>query len=198
MAYGILDDGLVIAEFVVPLTLRSNKPIFMSDTLSLKRSSRRRSAQRWELETRLDPKAAGANELMAHIILKDNDVPFTIITPQNIGVIQARTSVSAPSASGSAGASAVTITNNAGLIPKGTFVKFANHSKVYMTGSRLNGNGTLTIYPTLRADVVNQVMSHRDDVLMSVTYDSDVVKGMVFDDGILMDVGVVKLIESIK
>jgi len=53
--YGIYDTSTskVIAEFVSPITVRSNQPVFISDTLSLKRSAYKRATQRWEIETKL-------------------------------------------------------------------------------------------------------------------------------------------------
>ena len=57
MIYGILKEGTqdVIAQFAAPMSMRSNRPIFSSDTLSLKRDISERPAQRWELETNLVP-----------------------------------------------------------------------------------------------------------------------------------------------
>jgi len=197
MPYGILDGGVIIAEFVVPMTLRNNKPVFVTDSLSLKRSTRKRSAQRWELETKLEPKERGAQDLMVNLVVNGYDGLVTIITPQNTGVVKARTSVSTPSASGLAGASQVTVTNNVGLIPKGSFIRFANHSKVYMLTSNLSGNGPMGIFPTLRMDVSASTFNFRDDVVMNCFWDTDTVLGMTYEDGILMDMGTVKLIERI-
>lgn len=195
-AYGILENGVVIARFVVPMTFRSNRPSFSSDTLSLKRNTLKRAAQRWELETRLEPLHGGANELFAHMVEHGDTEVFTIIAPQNPGVVKARTSVSAPVGVGAKGANQVVVTGNVGVIPRGTMIKFANHGKLYMTRNTLNGDGALGIYPELRL-AVNGEFKHRDDVVMNCLYDTDVIKGMQFEDGILMDNGTIKIIERL-
>jgi hypothetical protein len=194
--YGIYENGSVIARFVVPMSVKSNQPIFSSDTLSLKRHVTRRSVQRWEIETNLEPLAGGAEDLFVNLVTKGYSDVVTVLVPQNYGAKQKRTSVSTPTAVGSAGTNVITVTNNAGLIPKGTFIRFANHSKVYMLTAPLVGSGPMSIYPTLRAPV-NNTFNFRDDVIMDCLYDTDTITGMVYQDGILMDVGTVKLIEKL-
>ena len=196
MPYGIYEGNAVIAEFVAPMTVRSNQPIFSSDTLSLKRVVTRRAAQRWEIETNLSPLNFTAQDLFVNLVTKGNTETVTVVMPQNFGVITRRTSTSSPTASGTKGATQVTVSGNTGLIPKGTFVRFSTHSKIYMTTADLIGNGALQIYPKLRANV-SGVMTHRDDVLMPCLWDTDTIIGMVYTDGILMDNGRVKLIERL-
>jgi len=195
--YGIYSEGRVIAQFVVPTTMRSNQPIFSSDTLSLKRRTRKRPAQRWELETRLDPLTEGANDLMAELILADNSGIINIIVPQNVGAVRARTSSSTPVATGSAGTTQLSIAGNSGTIPKGTFIRFANHSKIYMLATALVDNGPLNLYPRLRANVSGVGFNYREDVIMNCKQETDNILGMVYEDGVLMDNGVIKLIESV-
>lgn len=197
MAYGIFDNGEVIAQFVAPITLKSNRPVFVSDTLSLKRQVTKRAAQRWEIETQLEPLSSGGNKLLVNLVTKGYSETLQIITPQSVGVVYARTSTSSPIATASAGASAVNVSSNANLIPKGTFIKFSNHSKVYMTTSDLTGTGSVGIYPELIVAVSNTSFTHRDDVIMTCVYDTDTVSGMTYSDGILMDVGTVRLLEKL-
>jgi len=197
MPYGIYENGAVIAQFVVPMTLRSNQPVFASDTLSLKRQTGRRTAQRWELETRLEPLAVGAEKLMVNLIANGVSETVNIIVPQNRGVVKRRTSNSTPTATAAVGATQIPVLNNVGLIPMGTFIRFANHSKIYMLKADLTGTGTMSIYPTLRTAVAGVSFAHRDDVIMPCLYDTDTVIGMTYEDGILMDAGTVKLIERL-
>lgn len=197
MAYGIYDNGAIIARIVAPFQMRSNKPIFVSDTLSLSRVTSGRSPQRWELETNLEALTSGAHKLFAHLVLHGYSATFTIIAPQNIGVVYARAkTVSTPTAVGTKGASVVAVTNNSGLIPTGTMIKFPGHTKVYMAAADLTGNGNLAVYPTLRANV-NGVFNFRDDVEMLVKYDTDTIVGMKFVDGIVQDMGTVKMVEAV-
>jgi hypothetical protein len=195
--YGIYENGSVIAEFAAPLTVRSNVPISVSDTLSLKRQVSKSTAQRWEIETAVVPLLEDANDFLVSLVTKGHSETVMVQMPQNMGVVRKRTSNSIPAATGTAGSSFVNITNNVGLIPKGTFVKFNNHSKIYMLTQDLTDEGLMYIFPILRSDVTLDTVYHRDDVLMSVFYDTDVVTGMVYEDGMLMSPGTIKMVERI-
>lgn len=194
--YGIYDNGEVIARFTAPLTVKSNQPVFVSDTLSLKRFVSKRSAQRWEIESGLEPLTFSAEDLMVNLVTKGYSETVTVVMPQNYGVVKRRTSTGSPNASGAAGATSVTVSSNSGLIPRGTFVKFSSHSKVYMTTNDLTNNGTLNVFPELRSNVSGRIYC-RDDVFMSCIYDTDVVSGMVYSDGIMMDLGTIRLVEKL-
>jgi hypothetical protein len=195
--YGIYEGGSIIAKFVAPMIVRSNKPVFASDTLSLKRKTGQRTAQRWELETRLEPLSFGAEELFSNLIMKGHSVPTTIIMPQNYGAKQKLTSSSVPRASGVKDTSFITVIDNIGIIPKGTFIKFDGHAKVYMLTSNINNNGTFSIYPDLRINLTEVAFNYADNVLMTCFYDLNTIIGMTYSDGILMDVGTVKLVENV-
>ena len=196
--YGIFEDGIVIAKFTTPMVFRSVQVSFGGDALSLVRWSQRYAAPRWELTTGLEPLSSGANKLYVHLVTKGDSTPFTIKTPQNYGVILTRTATSEVFASGNKDSTTVALTGLNGLIPAGTMVKFNNHDKVYMTVTAINSAGNVTITPPLRKDVSATKMFYRDDVIMKVTYDIDVVAGMVYSDGILMSAGQVKMIESLE
>ncbi len=194
--YGIYESGQVIARFVTPLTVKNNRPESISDTLSLSRNTTRRVGQRWEIETRVEPLSAGANDLFANLVVKGHSETLQVIMPQNIGVIRSRTSNAAVTVTGLIGSDVVTISGSNGIIPRGTFIKFGNHSKVYMVTTKMTADGSMGIYPELRTAITTQPMQYLDDVIMTCLYDSDTVSGMMFDDGLLMDMGSVKLIEN--
>jgi hypothetical protein len=195
--YGIYESGSIIARFVAPMSVRSNKPVFASDTLSLKRKISERTAQRWEIETRLEPLSSNAGDLFVELITKGHSTPTTIIVPQNYGAKLRLTSSSSPTATGALGSNVISISNNTGLIPKGTFIKFNNIPKVYLLISDITGNGNATVYPELRAAVSDTAFVYRDDVIMMCHYDLDTIIGMTYSDGILMDVGTIKMVESV-
>jgi hypothetical protein len=211
MAYGIYDStqAKVIAEFVTPLTVRSNQPVTVSDTLSLKRNTFRRATQRWEVEAKLFPLSNSAQDLMVNLITKGVSETMQIIMPQNYGAKQAKTATSTVTIYATVAASSSQLlisanaSNNAKVIPKGTFIKFSNHTKIYMITSDAVLSGTLNtvalnIYPVLRSAVpAGTTITYQDDVIMNCKYDTDTVIGMVYEDGILMDNGTVKLVEAI-
>ena len=195
--YGIYENGEVIAQFTAPLTVRSNQPVFVSDTLSLKRFISRRSAQRWEIDAGLEPHTDNAQDLMVNLVTKGYSEAVTIIVPQNYGAMKARTANGTATATGTIGSGQVSIS---GLIPKGTFIKFSSHSKVYMTTTNVTFTtgtpSTISIFPTLVA-AASGVMNYKDDVQMQCLYDTDVISGMVYSDGILMDNGQIRLLEKL-
>lgn len=199
--YGIYEDGNVVAKFAAPTTVRTNHPSTGSDTLSLKRYTTRRTAQRWEIVSNVEPLSYGAQDLFVSLVTKGTAVPVTVTMPQNFGAKHALTSnsVSVVSASpASAGASQVAITGNSGRIPKGTFIKFSNHGKVYMLTQNTDDNSPLYLYPTLRTAVpAGASVYFKDDVMMTCLYETDLVKGMVYSDGILMDLGSITLVEKL-
>lgn len=196
--YGIHDGSKIIARFTAPLSLTSNVPVFINDSVSLKRNVTKRSGQRWELVTNLEPLTFDANQLFAFMVLKGAHTPFNIVAPQNYGAVKALTATSlSVTAIGSVGDSQVAVSGNIGKIPMGTLIKFDNHSKVYMVASDLTDNGALQIFPNLRVGVNITPFKYRNDVLMRVLFEPDNVSGMSYTDGILMDMGSIKLVESL-
>ena len=195
--YGIYKNGSVIGVFTAPLTVRSNQPVFVSDSFSLKRSRERRPNQRWEISANIRPESTDANALFTEMVLKGLTESVEVLVPQNFGVISKRKTGTVPSASGSQGSSQVTVTTTA-FIPQGCFIRFSNHSKIYMTTSDKNINSnTLNIYPTLRIAVSNASFNWEDNVIMNAYFDTDTTIGMAYSDGILMDLGTVKLVEAL-
>jgi hypothetical protein len=195
--YGIYDGTKVIARFTAPMTVESNNPIFVSDALSLKRSVVRRSPQRWEITSGVEPLSLGANKLFSMLVTKGHSETVQVVMPQNYGVIKYRTSTSVPTATGLVGDSIVAVTENVGIIPSGTFIRFSNHSKIYMVKDDLLNSGNMHIYPQLRVAVDEVVFKHRDDVLLDTLLDTDTVTGMIYEDGVLMNLGTMKFVERI-
>lgn len=202
MEYGIYNDQgtALIARFTTPLIIRSNQPVFVSDTLSLKRQVTIQSAQRWEIETGLEPLSTTANELFVNLVTKAYHQPVKVFFPQNFSVWNKNTSpegegIPLHRGSGSIYTNQITVIENTGLIPAGTFLKFSNHSKIYMTTQDLTGNGTVNLFPNLRSSLVNTTFNRVFSA--DFLYDTDVVSGMVYSDGILMDTGTVRLIERL-
>lgn len=198
--YGIYEDGKVIAKFAAPLQILSNVPVFVSDTLSLKRFVTKRPAQRWEIETSIEPLSNDAQDLMVNLITRGSFGTVQVLFPQNYGTMLERNGqTSTPLATGTAGTTQVVLTNTMfnSFIPKGTFIKFLNHNKIYMTTADLNNAGTLNIYPELRTSVSSIAMYWGNNVIGTFYYDTDVMHGMQYIDGILMSIDTLKLVEAL-
>jgi hypothetical protein len=198
--FGICNDSnVLIARFAAPMTVRSNHPVYSSDTLSLKRHITRRSAQRWEISTNVEPLSSGANDLFVNMVTKGYDTSLRVLMPQNYGVIKARTlSASTVSATGSINTTTLNINSNPGFMPKGTFFStgVAPHTKVYVTLTDRSGTGAVTVYPALRAAITGNI-NIGNNVIGYFKYDLDTVIGMAYSDGILMDNGTIKLVEAL-
>lgn len=195
--YGILKDNKIIARFVAPISLVSNIPCFVKDSLSLKRDIGARSAQRWELTTNLEPLTENANKLFSLLVNNGPTKPFQVVIPQNVGVIRSRnTTINDTLASGVYNSDTITVVTS-GSIPEGTLVKFNNHDKLYMTTTDRSGNGTVKIFPRLRESISSAIMYWQDDVVLNMFADTDMIRGMSFSDGVLMDNGAIKFIEAL-
>lgn len=196
--YGILQDDNIIARFVAPMRVTSNVPVFSSDSMSLRRSISRRSAQRWEITTHLEPLTVSANDLYVLFITNGLFSAFEIIVPQNTGVISKRERYSSNFlCNGTVDGTTVDIDNFGGYIPKGTMLRFSGHSKIYMAVTDRQGNGLMEVYPALRMSLIDDLMFWQDDVRMPVYLDTEVVSGMSYTDGQLMDYGEISLVEAL-
>lgn len=191
--YGLCNSSnQVVAEFVTPMSITSNVPVFSSDTTTLKRNVSSRAVQRWEISTKLKPLSETANELFALLVSKNTTNTMTIKLPQNTGSIKNRVLGSA-TATGNVNEDHILVTTS-GTIPIGTFIKLG--TKVYLTTSVISGN-SISIFPPLQATFTsgNDVLYWQDDILMSVWLDASSVVGMAYTDGVLMDNGEMKFVE---
>jgi len=195
--YGILDDnGLLLAKFATPLRVESIEPVFVSDSLSLKRNPRKRSGQRWEVAASLEPLNTTANKLFALFVKKGNTETLDIIMPQNYGSRVNRKVINGVTATGTSDSTTVTLTTSS-FVPAGTFIKFANHNKVYLTLDDCNGGGSVEIRPRLRTTITNSAVTWQDNVVCKVFLETQNVNGMSYTDGILMDNGELTFVEDV-
>jgi hypothetical protein len=193
-----LSNSDVLAAFAVPMSVTSKQPVSSSDTLSLKRVTSVPSAQRWEIETNIEP-TNNSSALFVHSLLHGKTEKIKIRMPQ-IYLGRDYVSTSATLINDVAAGSS-SITGNVSALLVGEFIKFSNHDKVYVvTNSASPSNSTqiFTILPKLTTRVEGSTKIHRgDNVTLTAYYDTDVVHGMKYIDGILMDMGNVKFVEAL-
>lgn len=188
--YGIYEGSELIARFIVPARVRNNQLRFSSETLSMKTRTSRKTPQKWEIEAQIEPLTVGAEVIWSMMLEKDVTEPFSISIPQIPGAVLRLTSSSTITASGAQGDGTVALANNNGFLPVGTFIKFANHNKIYSTTSSRDGNGLISIFPRLLSTVSGgTVVRYQDDVIGPFLLNIDNINGMVFDDGILANAG---------
>jgi hypothetical protein len=197
---GIMENGVVTVRFVTPMSVVSNQPVFVADTLSLKRQVLSQGVQRWEIVTNLEPSNTSANFLL-HSVTKGYDKVFDIQMPQVFrrgGNLNTATTVRVVG-NFTANTSNLQVSSN-GLISKGEFIKFANHDKIYLVLNNVvqSGNTSLQIFPALQKPVTNNTfVGFGSNVVMKARYDTSVTLGISYIDGILSDPGTVGFIEAL-
>ena len=212
------------AQILTPFTITSNEPMFDMTTISLKTQRASQGAQRWELS--FDIIAENSNQADLFVSsFKDIESTNTMIMPQLTSATKARYNslgadtlyhtgalganadeITLPVAvSAAAGATQVTVGGGTavvnGLMPKGTFIKFSNNDKIYITTTDTlfaNAGGAINIYPRLKQSLTtgnNMVM--KDLVQFSYYRSIDNQQGITFTDGILSNLGSITLIEAV-
>jgi len=189
-------------KILAPLTINSNEPMYDVDTISLKKQRASQNAQRWELSFNIvseDPTNLLVNTISGF------DSTNTMVMPQ-INKIEDKLTVSGTLSvsSATAGANSVTISKVgiSGIIPKGYFIKFSNHNKIYMVLNELDfeGTGTLTcnLYPSLTEDLTGGETIYTESNAI-ITYYRDIsdIKGITYSDGVLSDPGTINIIEAL-
>jgi len=203
------------SPILAPLTIESNQPIFVSDTVSLKQIRTAMNAQRWEVSF-----DTATNDNAVELLLASCDGQAnvaTMIMPQLKEVDDAYTADgdyvvnNGPLlfSDGITAAGSTTITihrlEGVGFVPKGSFIKFANHTKIYLLKTAINLDTMLLtdtvdieIYPSLRVAVPDSAQIKLGaEVLISYFPSIDNAKGITYQDGILASPGTTTIIEAL-
>ncbi|QCO57439.1 hypothetical protein EOK75_17140 (plasmid) [Pseudorhodobacter turbinis] len=195
------------SKILAPLSIVSRRVAFHVETMSLKQSTLLTPAQRWELTFSVLMNDDEGEVFAAHTW--DFFDRKKMIMPQLTGVLS-KYSFNGDLQVGTAavpGDDIILVKSSSqtgtATIPVGTFITFANHSKVYSVTSALSfGNGTnniqLKIFPNLVAPVsINTIVQFGDDCEISYKLDMTSGQGIVFSDGIMSNPGSIKIIESL-
>ncbi len=208
VVYGILrnatNTGLaseLIATFTAPLRIVSKKPNLSSKTMTLKRRTAVTEIQRWDITAGLQPFDTPA-ELFVNMAINDLATSFFVRMPQIYRTSTISGNLSPTSAATYPAASSLLTFNNMATekLPVGEFIKFANHAKVYtVTASSVNGSqNTVTIFPKLVNTVTSgESVFYGSKVTMTAKYDEDTQLGLQYQDGILVAIDSVSLIEAL-
>jgi hypothetical protein len=194
--FGIVDDSdVLIGAFAAPLSIRSVRPVFVSDSMSLRRFvSYRGDAQRWIIEAAIAPMRDDSNSLMVNLVVKGIEETVFVRVPQNYSVMR-KNEGSSGTATGVAGATSISVTG-ADKILKGTFFNFGRGQKLYMATSDLV-NQSLQIFPRLRTAISNVPLNYGNNVIGSFIYDVNNVQGMSYVDGVLFQPEKLVLLEKV-
>lgn len=204
MAYGILNSSAntgagdeLSCVFSTPLTISSNQPEFYADTLSLVRVVSKQGVQRWEIEAELAP-VDSPSEYFISAVVNGGHSPVYVRMPQ----LYSRTKVAYTTnlrTTGSYPAGVSLLPANGPLIPKGHFIRFSGHPKIYLVSDSTptGGDQLLEIYPELRHSVaMSEVIEYGDRVTAKMRYEDSSIKGIRYIDGVLSSPGTVALLED--
>jgi len=193
------------SQIVTPFTIYSNEPHFDTETVSLRILRVSQGHQRWELNfTTVNTSEDEADAMLGAIT--GLSTPETMIMPQLPSVAAANTIEGLPilESSGVAGDTSAVITGTScsGILPKGTFFKFAEHSKIYVLTAELDMSGSenkvMSFYPGLRAAISAAGSVQLGDLAVLRFYrDINNVQGIQFRDGVLSDAGSITLKEAL-
>ena len=187
------------SKILAPLSITSNEPMYDVDTVSLSKQRASQGAQRWEVAFNTVTSGETEADLLVGIItgLATAD---TMIMPQLPSVDRVNTaSISlGVFAQSTVGDTTVDVVND-GFISKGTFIKFSNHAKVYMTiVDQTAGSGPISFYPPLRAGVPSgQTMKTGSSVTFNYYRDVNNLRGLTFTDGLISSAGTINLVEAL-
>jgi len=192
------------AEILAPFSITSNEPMFDVDTVSLKKQRASQEVQRWELSFSTLNSGDPSESLLDTLVGFDD--AKTMVMPQFKEVFDSTTCSANPEvlSNVSSGETTVTLdrTTAAGVIPKGSFIKFSNHTKIYILATTANldsaTNPVVTIYPSLVNDVpAEATMNILSDCIISYYRDVTDVRGLTFTDGRLSNLGTINLVEAL-
>ena len=195
------------SPILAPLSITSNQPIFASDTVSLKQIRVAQNSQRWEVSFNVVTNDNAVELLLSSVENQAN--PETMIMPQlkevcDIGYGNVYDDFIASTVATSAGSFTINMTKSTGngILPKGSFVKFSNHNKIYLLKTTIDfstfTSGDIEIYPSLRVPLSTGVqMLTFDEVTLSYFNSMDDIKGITYSDGVLASPGTITVIEAL-
>lgn len=195
---------------IAPLTIESVRIVLNSESASGKITRRAGEGQRWDLSFRVvtnDPE-----DLFITMLSNDIDTN-TMIMPQLKTVDDKLSDITGyPSVNYEFDAGVSTVVadtsglgsyNTNGVIPKGAFIKFSNHSKIYTVTTEVTESTTANIsfFPPLQADVNGTVtiLLPNTPIKPTFTYirSLDQISGISYTDGVLVDAGVFTIQEKV-
>lgn len=188
---------------LAPFTINSNQPVFDADTVSLKKIRTAQNAQRWELSFGILTNDNVTDTFLLKIA--ENSTVQTMVMPQFKEVDDATTisgtlTVQSTVAEGQSNLNAIT-TSASGLIPKGSFISFSNHDKVYILKTDLNADiigADFEVYPSLRQVIpANTTIKYGSNCTLKYYPELSGTVGITYTDGILASPGTINIVEAL-
>jgi penicillin-binding protein-related factor A (putative recombinase) len=187
---------------LAPLTFMSNRRSFQIETLSLKQSTFLTEAQRWELSFSVLMNGNEGDAFLAHT--ESFFASKTMVMPQLNGPKSEMsfTGTLAVASLAAGGSSSVSVSSvGSGNLSAGYFIKFANHDKIYAVKQRTgfdSSTATLEVFPSLTKSVpATTQVQIGDEAVLKYKLDTTGGQGITFNDGIISNLGTIKVIESL-
>lgn len=157
------------------INVTSLQPNLVSETRSGKRQVRAIGGHRWALAAAYAPMTrAEFMPVYAFIIAQKGQFETFQIVPPVVGsTAGTATGTVTTSASAAIGAASVSLTGLTGVLKAGDFIKFANHTKIYMLMADRSGNGAVAIQPPLVFGVGSAIGVTYNNVPFTVRLNND-------------------------
>jgi hypothetical protein len=193
------------AKILAPFTITSNEPMFDVDTVSLRKQRTSQGVQRWEISFNIQGEFDTADDLFVASVV-DFDNVKTMIMPQLPVVAKRHNMNTSPLVATAAGAGSEYVYIDSaivdGLLPKGAFIKFSNHDKIYVVRQDVSFDGLadkyIHIYPSLSKNVnTSTSLLTGNNCVLTYYRDIDNAQGITFTDGVLSNAGTINLVEAL-
>lgn len=157
------------------IEITSLKFNLMSESLSGRRQVRGIGSQRWSITASYNPMTrAEFMPVFSFIVAQDGQFETFQFVPPIVGSTGGTaTGTVTTTTSVAIGATTVSLTGLTGSLKAGDYVKFANHSKIYMLMADRSGAGTVAIQPPLVAAVASGQGVTYDNVPFTVRLNND-------------------------
>ena len=203
MLYGILKEDPSIGGnralslvFATPLSILSQPEGVTVESINFKRFSMEQTVQRWAIEADMVPQDEPPEIMSARLIAGDTGEVF-VQMPQPYSASQ-RQVTGQHKVTAAAIKRSTTLKVSGALVPNLFICIGTSPSKIYLITSFSPVNQEITIFPGLVRDVaIDEPILHSEDVVMKANFDTSVIRGMKYEDGILANMGTIKLVEVV-
>jgi len=138
------------------INVESRQKNVYSETVSGRIQARQIGKQQWAFSAKYNPMTREEfAPVYAFLVSQRGRFGTFTIVPPVIGTTSGTATGTMVSGTESAGSTSISVSGFTGTIKAGDFVKFENHSKVYMVTADQTGSGSITIEPGLVESVTS-------------------------------------------
>lgn len=182
------------AAIVAPVSFESETVSYKTEALNLIQERITFPGQRFSFSFSVEQE--GAPEVFLHLV-ENQGAPFTFTVPQlHFEEVELGTLTVDLTTAADAGSNLITFPSGIDL-PKTRFVRFANHSKLYLVVGRPSST-TARLFPPLVQTVPEAgTLRYGDNVTAEVFYDASQLAGLSFNNGLLGSIDNIRVVEAL-